>query len=65
MRFMATLSVPCASGDSAPSDMPGVLKRLRISVIDSTSSTEIGALPGRKSRRSRSATGGSLLIASL
>src|SRR3546814_16310061 len=37
MRFIAMLSVPCASGDSAPSDMPGVTKRLRIAVIDSTS----------------------------
>ena len=42
MRFMAMLSVPWASGESAPSDMPGVTKRLRISVIDSTSSMEIG-----------------------
>ena len=33
MRFMAIASVSCASGDSAPSDMPGVTKRLRISVI--------------------------------
>src|SRR3546814_9384959 len=40
MRFIAMLSVPCASGDSAPSDMPGVTKRLRIAVIDSTRSEE-------------------------
>ena len=39
-------SVSCASGDSAPSDMPGVTKRLRISVIDSTSSIGTGARPG-------------------
>jgi hypothetical protein len=38
IRFIAMFSVLCASGDSAPSDMPGVTNRLRISVIDSTSS---------------------------
>ena len=42
MRFMAIDSVSCASGDSAPSDMPGATKRLRISVMHSTSSTGIG-----------------------
>ena len=31
---MAMVRVSCASGPSAPSDMPGVTKRLRISVID-------------------------------
>jgi hypothetical protein len=42
MRFIAMASVSCASGDSAPSDMPGVTKRLRISVIASTSSIATG-----------------------
>ncbi len=42
---MAMLSVPCASGLSAPSDMPGVTKRLRIAVIDSTSSIGTGTVP--------------------
>ena len=32
------VKVSCASGDSAPNDMPGVTNRLRISVMDSTSS---------------------------
>ena len=54
---MAMVSVSCASGPSAPSDMPGVTKRLRISVIDSTSSIETGVPLGSKSTRSRSATG--------
>ena len=36
IRFIAIASVSCASGDSAPSDMPGVTKRFRISVIAST-----------------------------
>ena len=57
IRFMATLSVPCASALSAPSDMPGVMNRRRIPVIDSTSSTETGWRPDLKSRRSRSVTG--------
>ena len=60
MRFMAMDSVSCASGPSAPSDMPGATKRLRISVMLSTSSSEIGCTASvRKSSRSRSAIGGS------
>ncbi len=34
IRFIAMFSVLCASGPSAPSDMPGVTNRLRIAVID-------------------------------
>ena len=58
IRFIAMLRVLCASGDRAPSDMPGVTKRLRIEVIDSTSSMSMGAPLGLKSRRSRRCTGG-------
>jgi hypothetical protein len=43
IRFIATFSVLCASGDSAPSDIPGVTKRLRIEVMLSTSSIGIAA----------------------
>ena len=61
MRFMAMDSVSCASGLSAPSEMPGATRRLRISVMLSTSSIATGFAPSvRKSSRSRSATGGSL-----
>jgi hypothetical protein len=38
-RFMPDASVSCASGDSAPSDMPPDLKRLTISAAGSTSSS--------------------------
>ncbi len=66
MRFIAIDSVSCASGDSAPSEIPGVTSRLRISVMLSTSSIGIGLRPSaRKSSRSRSAIGGSLRTASL
>ncbi len=64
IRFMAMLSVPCASGESAPSDMPGVTNRLRISVIDSTSSIEIRRAADSKASRSRIAMGGRFSIAS-
>jgi len=39
MRFIAMASASCASGESAPSDMPAVVKRFRISSMGSTSST--------------------------
>ncbi len=39
---MAIASDSCASGDSAPSDMPAESKRLRMASIDSTSSIGIG-----------------------
>ena len=59
MRFMAMESVSCASGESAPSEMPGARRRFRISVMLSTSSIGTGVRPSeRKSSRSRSATGG-------
>ena len=62
---MATLSVPCASGDKAPSDMPGVMKRLRSDVMLSTSSSGIASRVERKSSRSRSWIGARLLVASV
>ena len=65
MRFMAMASVSCASGLSAPSEMPGAIRCLRISVMLSTSSTGIGVRPPLKSSRSRSATGGWRRTASL
>ena len=58
IRFMATFSVLCASGLRAPSDIPGVTNRLRIEVMLSTSSTEIGAFAGLKSNKSRRWIGG-------
>ena len=54
MRFMAMFRAPWASGLRAPRLMPGVTKRLRISLTLSTSSVEIGLRSERQSRRSRS-----------
>ena len=45
--------------------MPGVTKRLRIAVILSTSSTEIGFETGLKSIKSRKAIGGAERILAL
>ena len=45
---MPTASVSCASGDSAPSDMPPDLKRLTISSAGSTSSSGTGSTSSRK-----------------
>ena len=53
IRFMAMVSVSCASGDSAPRDMPGVTKRFLISVMLSTSSSGTGGSLRLKSSRSR------------
>ncbi len=58
MRFMAMASTSCASGDSAPSDMAGAMKRLRISLTDSTCSTASAALGELKPSRSRRFTAG-------
>jgi hypothetical protein len=58
IRFIATFSVLCASGDSAPSDMPGVTNRLRIEVMLSTSSIGTGLPSGLMSSRSRRWIGG-------
>ncbi len=58
IRFIATFSVLCASGDSAPRLMPGVTNRLRIAVTLSTCSTGTGAPSGLMSRRSRRWIGG-------
>ncbi len=58
MRFIATFSVLCASGLSAPSDIPGVTKRLRIDVMLSTSSNGTGAPSGLIASKSRRWIGG-------
>ena len=65
IRFIAMFSVMCASGDSAPSDMPGVTNRLRIEVIDSTSSIGTGLPKGLMSKRSRMWIGGLVRIVAL
>ncbi len=57
MRFMAMFSVSCASGDRAPSDMPGVTKRLRMPLTLSTASIGAGLRSERQASRSRSDTG--------
>ena len=58
MRFIAIDSVSCASADSVPNEIAGAIRRLRISVMLSTSSTGMGvAASVRKSSRSRNATG--------
>ena len=65
MRFIAMASVSCASGLSAPSEMPGAMRCLRISVMLSTSSAGMAVWPSVKSSRSRSAIGGWRRTASL
>ena len=57
IRFIAIDSVSCASGLSAPSEMPGDTSRLRIRVMDSTSSSFTASRPVLKSIRSRRLTG--------
>ncbi len=57
MRFMAMFKVSCASGLSAPRDMPGVTKRLRISLTLSTCSIGMAASRGCQSSRSRGEVG--------
>ena len=57
MRFIAIDKVSCASGLKAPREMPGETRRLRISVIDSTSSTRTAVPPDLKSSKSRRLTG--------
>ena len=52
-----------ASGDKAPSDIPGVTNRFLIAVIDSTWSSGTGPSFGWKSSRSRRCTGGRACIA--
>ena len=59
MRFMAMASVSCASLESAPCDMLPLEKRLRTWVIDSTSSSPMGARSDLKSSRLRMWMGGS------
>ena len=53
-RFMPTASVSCASGESAPSDIPPDLKRLTISAAGSTSSSGTGSVSSRKRSSPRS-----------
>ena len=53
MRFMPSASASCASGDSAPSDMPAESKRLRMDSSGSTSSSGIGVAPAFSFIRSR------------
>ena len=65
IRFIAMFSVMCASGDSAPRLIPGVTKRLRIEVIDSTSSMGTGLPNGLMSSRSRMWIGGLARIVAL
>ena len=54
-RFIPTASVSCASGESAPSDIPPDLKRLTISLAGSTSSSGTGSTASLKRSRPRSA----------
>ena len=63
MRFMATLRVLCASGESAPKDIPGVTNRLRIAVMLSTCSIGMGAPSGLIAKRSRRWMGGPACMA--
>ena len=56
--FIAMARVSCASLESAPCDMLPLLKRLRIWVIDSTSSSPIACLSVLKPRRLRIWIGG-------
>ena len=58
MRFMAIDSVSCASGPSAPSEMPGATRRLRSSVIEFDLVEGTGARSVLKSSRSRRLIGG-------
>lgn len=51
---MAMARVSCASLEMEPYDMAPVEKRLTISLIGSTSSTEIGSRPELKPNRPRS-----------
>ena len=52
IRFIAIERVSCASGLNAPRLIPGDTRRLLISVILSTFSTEIGCFFGVKSNKS-------------
>ena len=53
-RFMPVASVSCASGDSAPSDMPPDLKRFTISAAGSISSSGSGSAASLKRSSPRS-----------
>ena len=50
---MAIAKASCASGDSAPKDMPALSKRLRMVPIDSTSPIGMAAAAGLSRSRSR------------
>jgi len=61
---MAVASASCASGESAPKDMPALSKRDKIAEIGSTSSSGTGARAGvTRSRSRRQDTGRSLTSA--
>ena len=64
MRFIASASASCASGDRAPNDMPAESKRLRMASSGSTSSSGMGAAPVFSVIRSRSIATGRLLTVS-
>ena len=55
---MAMASASCASGDSAPSDMPAESNRDRISDAGCTCVNGIGMKSGRKRNKSRSVEAG-------
>ncbi len=58
MRFMAIAIVSCVSRLMAPSDMPPVQKRVRMSPAGCTSSSGTGGPAGVSSRQSRSTCAG-------
>lgn len=58
MRFMAMAIVSCVSRLMAPSDMPPVQKRRRMSAAGSTSSIGMASPAGTSSRQSRSTCAG-------
>ncbi len=57
---MAMANASCASGESAPRDMPALSKRDNTAVTDSTSLTGIGRGPGFRASRSRIVAAGLL-----
>jgi hypothetical protein len=56
MRFIAIVSVSCASGDRAPSDMADEMNRARMASIGATCSSGMGEA-GRSVSRSRTVVG--------
>ena len=58
MRFIAMASASCASGDSAPSDIPALSKRGRMASTGSTSSSGTAGPAARIDIRSRNVATG-------